>query len=90
MQQDPLSRARANLAHTLRTVEIGMEPALISHRGESTDVLMSIAQFRGLSSASRNFAELLEGWRQHHLGSDASADGLWADVRHPSPGHEVT
>jgi len=89
MRHIPLSQARANLADTLRSVEIGTEPALISRRGEPAAVLMSIAQFRRLSGASRNFAELLDGWRQHHLDGDAPVDDPWVDVRDPSPGRDV-
>jgi prevent-host-death family protein len=89
MQQIPLSQARANLADTLRRVESGTEPALISRRGEPAAVLMSLAQYRRLSGASQDFAGLLGGWRQHYLGDDAPADDPWADVRDPSPGREV-
>ncbi|MGF6526743.1 hypothetical protein ABID77_002045 [Variovorax sp. PvP013] len=70
-------------------VEISTEPALISRRGEPAAVLMSIAQFRRLSGAPRNFAELLDGWRQHHLDGDAPIDDSWVDVRDPLPGRKV-
>ncbi len=89
MNQIPFSKARANLADTLRSVEAGTEPALISRRGEPAAVLMSLAQYRRLSGASQDFAGRLDGWRQRYLTADAAADDPWADVRDPSPGREV-
>ena len=89
MQHIPLSQARANLADTLRSVEIGTEPAVISRRGEPAAVLMSLAQYRRLSGASHDFAGLLDDWRAHYLKDDAAAEDPWADVRDPSPGREV-
>lgn len=90
MQHIPLSQARANLADTLRSVEAGTEPALISRRGEPAAVLMSLAQYRRLSGAPQDFAGLLDGWRQHYLNlPDAASDDPWADVRDPSPGRDV-
>jgi prevent-host-death family protein len=88
MQHIPFSQARANLADTLRSVEAGTEPAVISRRGEPAAVLMSLAQYRRLSGASQDFAVLLDGWRQRHL-LDSTDDDPWADVRDPSPGREV-
>lgn len=89
MQHIPLSQARANLADTLRSVEVGNEPAMISRRGEPAAVLMSLAQYRRLSGAAQDFAGLLDGWRQHYLKDDVAADDPWAGVRDPSPGREA-
>ncbi|MEJ8857658.1 type II toxin-antitoxin system Phd/YefM family antitoxin [Variovorax robiniae] len=80
MQQIPFSQARANLADTLRSVETGNEPALISRRGAPAAVLMSVAQFRRLSASAQGFASKLDDWRQQHLvaGDDHTGEG-WAD-----------
>ncbi len=93
MQQIPFSRARANLADTLRSVEAGNEPAVISRRGEPAAVLMSVAQFRRLSGPAQDFAGRLDIWRQRYLNTPDAGDstGLadpWFDVRDPSPGRD--
>ncbi|WP_256734982.1 type II toxin-antitoxin system Phd/YefM family antitoxin [Variovorax sp. dw_954] len=93
MQQIPFSQARANLADTLRGVEDGNEPAMISRRGAPAAVLMSVAQFRRLSASAQGFASKLDEWRHHYLDAsdtdEASAwPDLWADVRDPAVGRD--
>lgn len=89
MHHIPLSQARANFADTLRSVEAGTEPALISRRGEPAAVLMSLAQYRRLAGTPQDFAGLLDDWRQQYLSDDIAADDPWADVRDRSPGREA-
>lgn len=90
MQQIPFSEARANLAETLRSVEAGTEPAVISRRGAPAAVLMSVTQYRQLSGSAQNFAGRLKDWREQHLpkSSATAAKDPWAKVRDTTPGRD--
>jgi len=93
VRQIPFSQARANLAETLRSVETGDEPAMISRRGAPAAVLMSVSQFRRLSGPAQGFADKLDAWRQQHLGSAGAKraeerSDPFAGVRDTTPGRD--
>ncbi|MEJ8847825.1 type II toxin-antitoxin system Phd/YefM family antitoxin [Variovorax rhizosphaerae] len=93
MQHIPFAQARANLAKTLRSVETGNEPALISRRGAPAAVLMSVAQLRRLSRSAQGFADKLDDWRQQHLESTGTQSAEerrhpFAGVRDTTPGRD--
>lgn len=96
MQIIPFSQARAHLADTLNLVENAGEPALISRRGQSAAVLMSVAQFERLSGRDQGFAERLQAWRSETFGAgkqkrpveDASAADPWDGLRDRSEGRK--
>ncbi len=93
MQTIPFSQARAHLADTLNQVEASTEPTLISRRGQSAAVLMSVAQYQQLSEPMQDFDTQLHVWRARYLGdaqpdeadSQAEADP-WAAVRDRAEG----
>jgi len=88
----PFTEVRAHLADTLREVESGQEPVLISRRGQTAGVLMSWAQYRRLTEGASDFEAALERWRAECLPEPRSeleetpeADPF-ANLRDPDPG----
>lgn len=92
MQTIPFSDLRTHLAETLRALERGTEPMVISRRGEPAAVLMSMAQYRQLLGQVDGPAARLAAWRARTLtpGAHEPEDDPWADVRDRSPGRPVT
>lgn len=68
MQTLPFSEARAQLAHALRSVEVGDEDAvLISRRGQAAGVLISVAQYQQFAGKNNGFMARLQQWRNGNL-----------------------
>ncbi|GAA0753446.1 type II toxin-antitoxin system Phd/YefM family antitoxin [Ideonella azotifigens] len=86
MDSIPYSEIRAHLAETLRELEVREEPIYISRRGEPAGVLMSVAQYRRLTTgdvAPGPWAAL-QAWRSEHaaeLAQQDHADDPFANLR---------
>lgn len=83
MQTIAFSDLRAHLADTLRQLQTSDQPICISQRGQPAAVLMSVAQYQGLSGPIPGPAAALEAWRAKYLQGDLldQDDDPWADVR---------
>lgn len=87
MRTIPFNALRAQLARTLREVEAGREPIVISRRGRAAAVLTSYAQCEQLGKPPFDAAAAIDDWRATHGPSSSDRDdGPWADMR----GHETT
>ena len=92
MQTIPFSHARAHLAETLRDVEAQTQPTIISRRGQSAAVLMSVDTFERLSGPRQDFGARLSQWRKQYGAAIAEGSATcdpWADVRDSFPGRDA-
>ena len=90
MDSIPYSELRANLADTIKRLEIREEPIFISRRGEPAAVLMSVAQYQRLQGGQGGFGQALLAWRERHaaaLGAESNEDwgDPFSDARDRSP-----
>lgn len=92
MQTLPFSKARAQLAQALRSVEAGNEPFSISRRGQVAGVLMSFEQYQRMGGVATGFAEKLKLWRAEPLNllSGTAEGDPFADVRQEDGGREFS
>ncbi len=85
MDSIPYSEVRANLAETLKRLEVRDEPIYISRRGEPAGVLMSVARYERLAGAAGNdFWKALCTWREQNadwLASPEAEEDPFANVR---------
>ena len=90
MDSIPYSEVRAQLAQTLKRLEVREEAVYISRRGQPAGVLMSVAQYQRLQEAPGDFGAALLAWRKRS--QRALAGGIaqdwpdpFADVRDHNP-----
>ena len=64
MDSIPYSDVRAQLAETLKRLEVREEAIYISRRGQPAGVLMSVAQYRRLQGEPADFGSAYITWRK--------------------------
>ncbi len=87
-QQRSVSAARNDLPALVHEVERGTSVE-ITRRGRPVAVLVSLAEYRRLTSAGPDLWAAIEEFRRVHDLAGLDADEVYGDVRDPSPGREV-
>lgn len=93
MDSIPYSEVRANLAETLKRLEVREEPVYISRRGQPAGVLMSVAQYERLKYQSDSPVARWLAWRAQYAkewADETEEADPWADVRDRTPPRPVT
>jgi len=86
-QQYSIAEARDRLPGIVHEVEDGA-PVELTRRGKPVAVIVSIDDFRRMSSKRPDFWELYQQWRQSGDPSDLEGDDPFANVRDRSPGRD--
>ena len=87
-RQYSIAEARDRLPSLVHDVEAGL-PVELTRRGKPVAVLVSIEEFRRLSSGREGFWSAIERWRASVDPADLEGDDPFADVRDKSPGREL-
>lgn len=87
-KQYSISEARNNLPNLIREVEHG-PPVELTRRGRCVAVLLSIDEYRRLTSAKEDLWTAVQHFRTRHDLSDLDIDQIYGDVRDHSPGREM-
>ena len=85
-KQYSIAEAKAKLPGIVRQVEES-GPVEITRRGKPVAVVLSLEEYRRISSRRLTLAEVGERYRARTQGEDY-ADGVWDDVRDKDPGRE--
>jgi prevent-host-death family protein len=88
-KQYSIAEARDNLASVVHEAEKG-ERVELTRRGRPVAVLISLDDYKQLSTRRRSFWEAYEQFRRKHEGSDIDTADVFADVRDPSPGRDFS
>ena len=87
-QQYSIAEARDRLPGIVHDVEAGT-PVELTRRGKPVAVLMSVDEYRRLSSGREGFWSAIERWRASVDPADLEGDDPFADVRDRSLGWEM-
>lgn len=88
-RQISVADAKNQLPALLHEAETG-SPVEITRRGKAVAVIVSITEFRRLQAGKPDLVAALRAWRERAQISDAEVDTLFAGLRDPSPGRDVT
>lgn len=84
-----IAAARSQLPSILHDVERG-QPVEITRRGKPVAVVLSIQEYRRMSSPRKSFAEVYAAWRKNFTPEDLDAEpGYFDALRDRSPGRDV-
>ncbi len=88
MRQYSIAEAREHLPSIVHDAEAGT-PIELTRRGKPVAMLVSIDEFRRLSSRREGFWSAYQRWRATVDPADLEGDDPFADVRDRSPGRDV-
>ena len=87
-RQYSIAEARDRLPGIVHDVEAGT-PVELTRRGKPVAVLMSVDEYRRLSSGREGFWSAYQRWRASVDPADLEGDDPFANVRNKSPGREI-
>lgn len=87
-QQYSIAEARDRLPGIVHEVEDGA-PVELTRRGKPVAVIVSIDEYRRMSSDRSGFWTAYQRWRSSIDPADLEGDDPFADVRDRSPGREI-
>jgi prevent-host-death family protein len=88
-RQYSIAEARDNFTSVVHEAEEG-EQVELTRRGKPVAMLISLDQYRRLSTRRRSFWEAYEDFRRKYEGSEVDTADVFTDVRDPSPGRDFS